>query len=77
MVRKPYADDPGASEFTGDGQRTSEGHGALPGVGVVPDGVGADLVEWYWTEPADVASAPAENYGSIGDDSVTRNRPQK
>lgn len=74
MAREPYADDPGASEFTGDGQFTSEGHGAIPGVGVVPFGAGASLVDWYWTNPADAASAPEANNGSIGDDSVDRNR---
>lgn len=76
MAREPYKDDPGASEFTGDGQATSDGHGALPGVGVVPPGAGASLSEWYWTNPADPASAPEPDYGSIGDDSVSRNRPK-
>lgn len=74
MARKPYADDPGESEFTGDGQMTSEGHGAVPGVGVVPSGAIADLLGWYWTDPADPASAPEPNDGSIGDSSVPRNR---
>lgn len=75
MARKPYADDPGASEFTGDGQATSDGHGALPGVGVVPpEYVG--LLEWYWTNPADSASAPEPNGASIGDYSVNRVRPK-
>lgn len=76
MGRAPYADDPGASEFTGDGQLTSDGHGAEPGVGVVPAGPISELLEWYWTNPADVESAPAENHGSIGDETVFRNRPQ-
>lgn len=74
MTRKPYGDDPGATEFTGDGQRTSEGHGAEPGVGVVPDGAISELLGWYWTNPADEGSAPEENAGSIGDTSVPRNR---
>lgn len=76
VARRPYEDDPGVSEFTGDGQYTSEGHGAIPGVGVLPPGVGAALVEWYWTNPADAGSAPEPNNGSIGDDSVFRNRLQ-
>lgn len=76
MVRKPYADDPGESEFTGDGQYSSEGHGDLPGVGVLPPGQITALNEWYWTNPADPGSAPEERGGSIGDTSVFRNRIQ-
>ena len=76
MARKPYASDPGESEFTGDGQATSDGHGAVPGVGVVPGGAIQGLLEWYWTNPADVASAPEPNGGSIGDNDVNRNRPK-
>jgi hypothetical protein len=75
MGRQPYADDPGESEFTGDGQWSSEGHGGTenPGVGVLPVET-AGLNEWYWTNPADPESAPEEGFKSIGDESVHRNR---
>jgi hypothetical protein len=74
MTRKPYDGDPGTSEFTGDGQRTSEGHGDEPGVGVVPPVAISELLGWYWTNPADPVSAPEGNDGSIGDTEVPRNR---
>lgn len=77
MGRKPYADDVGASEFAGDGQYTSDAHGAAPGVGVVPGGAVTELLGWYWTNPADPASAPEPDGRSIGDQSVLRNRPQQ
>lgn len=73
MARLPYAEDPGPSEFCGDGQWSSEGHGDMPGVGVVPFGVESDLLGWYWTDPGDPGSAPEPNGGSIGDESVHRN----
>lgn len=73
MGRQPYSEDIGPTEFTGDGQWSSEGHGAEPGVGVVPNEYGP-LLEWYWTNPADPESAPEEGFKSIGDDNVPRNR---
>lgn len=73
MTRKPYDDDPGPTEFTGDGQFTSEGHGALPGVGVVPPNL-VGFLEWYGTNPADASSSPAPNGGSVGDDTISKNR---
>jgi hypothetical protein len=76
MARRAYDGDPGASEFTGDGQFSSAGHGGMPGVGVVPPGAITSLLEWYWTNPADPASAPELNGGSIGDDAVNRVRPK-
>lgn len=74
MARERYAADPGPSEFTGDGQWSSAGGDATPGVGVVPPGQVTSLLEWYWTNPADPTSVPADRGGSIGDDSIPRNR---
>jgi hypothetical protein len=72
MSRQPYVNDPGESEFTGDGQLYSNPDTAA-GVGVVPPGQGADLIAWYWTDPADPTSAPEPGNANIGDDRINRN----
>jgi hypothetical protein len=72
MARDKYSNDPGVSEFTGDGQ----GPNPDPGVGVVPPGAISDLLSWYHTNPADPGSAPEANNANIGDDKIQRNRPK-